>query len=285
MILIKNRLSAGFFSNFNAAMGWYWYSMKIGTPIYIDWDGSPNENIFNYFFEQKYKYNSHQYEHNANFQHSPLYTNEIKELFKQEIGESFYNTYDNGWFFCNGKIYKDSSLSKLRHLYNKVYNENLKLKTHLVPITNIPENTLGVNYRFINFYFTNDGKMTPYKNIMSLEEYNNKYLHDMETEFENGKYEKIYVASSQRIFFEKCLNKFKDKMIFIPLNRLEEDTWEIHRNVPLKKEYTDILSEINNLNRCKKLLVSPSNITFALLYMNPNITYKPFDFITETYTG
>jgi hypothetical protein len=284
MILIKNRIHAGFFSNFNAVIGWYWYSIKTGIPVYIHWDGLENQNIFDKFFDQKYQYSPHQYEYDANFQSSPLYTDQIKELFRTDIGESLYN-YDNGWFFCQGKVYTDPALSKLRHLYNKVYNHSLKLRTQVIPVCNIPPKTLGVNYRFINHYFTTDGKMTPFKNLMSLEEYNNMYLQQMESTFENGKYEKIYIASSQRIFFEKCLNKFKDKMIFIPLNRLEEDRCEIHRNVPLKKEYTDVLSEVNNLSRCENLLVCPSNITFALLYMNPNINYEIFNFLKETYTG
>lgn len=285
MILIKNRLNAGLFSNLNAVVGWYWYSMRTGTPAYIDWDGVPNQNIFDYFFIQKHKYEYHQYENNANFQHSPLYTDQIKEAFKEDIGELMYNKYDTGWFLCKGEVYTEPDFLRLRNLYNYIYTENLKLKTELIPTIDIPQKTLGVNYRYIKMYFTNDGKMTPFKDIMSLEEYHKKYLDQMEFTFENGKYEKIYVASSHRVFFDKCIRKFKDKILYIPLIRLEEDLWEIHRNVSLEKEYRDVLSDVLNLSKCDHLVISPSNIVFSLLYMNTNITYDVFEFLKDVFTG
>jgi len=285
MILVKNRLNAGFFSNLNAALGWYWYSMRTDVPVHVHWDGVPNKNVFDEFFQQKYAYKPHNYENNANVQHSPLFTDQIKEAFKEDIGELLFNKYDNGWFFCKGSVYTESEFVKLRRVYNYVYNENLKLKSELIPVSNIPEKTLGVNYRYIKMYFTNDGKMTPFKQIMSLEEFNKKYLEQIESTFESGKYEKIYVASSHRVFFEECLNKFKDKLLYIPMNRLEEDLWEAERNVPLTTEYTDVLTDTLNLTKCDHLLISPSNIIFAALYINPNVTYNIFDFLKETYTG
>lgn len=285
MILVKNRLNAGFFSNFNAALGWYWYSMKTGIPIHVHWDGSPNENIFDYFFEQKHKYQTHTYENNANFQHSPVFTDEIKEEFKKDIGEILYNKYDNGWFFCNGKVYTEETFYKLRNLYNELYTKNLRLKTHLIPSIDIPQKTLGVNYRYIIMYFTNDGKMTPYKNLMSTDEYHKEYITQIENTFEKGNYEKIYIASSQRLFFEECLKKFKDKLLYIPMKRVEENQIEFDRGVSFRKECADVLFDTINLTKCDHLLISPSNIIFAALYINPNISYEIFDFLKETYTG
>jgi len=285
MILIKNRVEAGFFSNLNAALGWYWYSMRTEIPVHVHWNGLPNKNIFDDFFHQKFKYDQYQYENNANFQHSPLYTDQIKEAFKEDIGEKLFNRYDNGWFFCQGKVYDDDNFINLRRLYNYVYNENLKLKSELIPTSDIPPKTLGINYRYIKMYFTNDGKMTPFKQIMSLDEYNKKYLEQIESTFENGNYEKIYLASSHRVFFEQCLNKFKDKVLYIPMNRLEEDLWEAQRNVTLTKEYIDVLTDTLNLTKCDHLLISPSNIIFAALYINSNISYNVFNFLKETYTG
>jgi len=288
MILIKNRLNAGFFSNLNTVLGWYWYSMRTETPVHVHWNGLPNKNIFDDFFYQKFKYDQYQYENNANFQHSPLYTDQIKEAFKEDIGEKLFNTYDNGWFFCQGKVYVDDDFQKLRSLYNYIYNENLKLKSDIIPSYDIPSKTLGINYRFIGMYFTNDEKRTPYKNLMSLEEFNTKYLDQIEYTFETGKYEKIYLASNHRIFFEQCLRKFQDKLLYLPIKRLEEHQGaypELDRGVSLKTEYTDVLTDTINLTKCDHLLISPSNIIFAGLYINPNISYEIFDFLKETYTG
>lgn len=286
MILIKNRLNAGFFSNLNAAMGWYWISMRTGIPVHVKWDGIPNKNIFDDVFIQKYEYSAPTYENNANFQHSPLFTEEIKEAFKEDIDAELVSKYD-GWFFCQGKIYTDPMFDKIRKLYNYVYIENLKLNPSLeLQNIKIHENTLGVNYRYIEYYFTNDGKMTPFKEIMSLDEYHKNYLTDIESEFENGKYDKIYVASSQKMFFDICCKKFKDKLTYLPMNRVDEGVLgELYRGVPLIKEFSDVLSDAINLSKCKHLIVAPNNITFAVLYMNPTITYKVINFLKETYTG
>ena len=285
MILIKNRLNAGFFSNLNAVLGWYWYSMRTETPVHVHWNGLPNKNIFDDFFYQKFKYDQYQYENNANFQHSPLYTDQIKEAFKEDIGEKLFNTYDNGWFFCQGKVYDDDNFINIRRLYNYIYNENLKLKSEVIPSYDIPSKTLGINYRYIIMYFTNDGKMTPYKNLMSIDQYHKEYITQIENTFEKGNYEKIYIASSQRLFFEECLKKFKDKLLYIPMKRVEENQIEFDRGVSLRKEYTDVLFDTINLTKCDHLLISPSNIIFAGLYINPNISYEIFDFLKETYTG
>ena len=94
MILIKNRLNAGFFSNLNAAIGWYWYSMRTEIPIHVHWDGLENKNIFDEFFHQKYRYQPYDYENNANIQHSSLFTEQIKDAFKEDIGELLFNKYD-----------------------------------------------------------------------------------------------------------------------------------------------------------------------------------------------
>lgn len=286
MILIKNRLSAGFFSNLNAVIGWYWYSMRTNTPIHIHWDGLVNQNIFDNFFYQKFKYEQHQYENDANFQHSPLYTDQIKKALKEDIGENFHNKYENGWYLCKGKVYVDGDFQKLRNLYNFVYTTNLKIKPNKIVTSNIPENTLGVNYRFIDMYFFNEAPdfSKPLKNYMSLDEYHSSYLEQIEKTFEEGKYNNVYLASSQRIFFELCLNKFKDKLLYLPMERLAEGLWQQNRNVTLEKEYTDVLTDVFNLSKCSHLLISPSNIAFALLYINPNITYNTFDFLKNLHT-
>ena len=288
MILIKNRLNAGFFSNLNAVIGWYWYSMRTDTPVYIHWDGLNNQNIFDEFFNQKYTYQRHFFESDGFYQFSPFYIDLIKDAFKEDVSEDFYNKYENGWYLCNGKVYVDDDFQKLRNLYNYIYNENLKLKSDIIPSYDIPSKTLGINYRFIGMYFTNDEKRTSYKNLMSLEEFNTKYLDQIEYTFETGKYEKIYLASSNRIFFEQCLHKFQDKLLYLPIKRLEEHQGaypELDRGVSLKTEYTDVLTDTINLTKCDHLLISPSNIIFAGLYMNPNISYEIFDFLKETYTG
>lgn len=286
MILIKNRLSAGFFSNLNAVIGWYWYSIKTGIPVYIHWDGLENQNIFDNFFDQKYTYQNHFFESNSFYQFSPFYSDLIKNAFKEDISEEFYNKHENGWYLCKGKVYTDSDFQKLRNLYNYIYTTNLKIKPNKIITSNIAENTLGVNYRFIDMYFFNEAPdfSKPLKNYMSLDEYHSSYLEQIEKTFEEGKYNNVYLASSQRIFFELCLNKFKDKLLYLPMERLDEGLWQQNRNVTLEKEYTDVLTDVFNLSKCSHLLISPSNIAFALLYINPNITYNTFDFIKNLHT-
>lgn len=284
MILVKNRLNAGFFSNLNAVLGWYWYSMRTETPIYVHWDGLYSENAFDKFFEQKHKYVQHDFEHNANVQHSLLFTDQIKEAYKEDIGETIFNKYDNGWFFCQGLVYTEEIFNHLRQLYNYVYTENLKLKTSLLNPLSIPKKTLGVNFRYIQFYYTNDGKRTPFKTIMSFEEYYKKYMEEIESVFERDNYEHIYLASSQKYFTDLCSEKFKDKFICNSMKRVGEYQSEYDRGVSLTEEYTKVLEDAINLTNCDHLLVSPSNLMFGVLYINPNISYDVVNFLKETHT-
>jgi len=286
MILIKNRLSAGFFSNFNAVIGWYWYSMKTNTPMHVQWNGLVDQNIFESFFIQKHEYDNHIFESDSFYQFSQFYTDLIKNEFKNDISQEFYNKYENGWYLCKGKVYTDPDFQKLRNLYNYIYTTNLKIKSEKLQPFNIPENTLGINYRFIDMYFFNEAPdfSEPLKNHISLDDYHKLYLEQIEKTMEEGKYNNIYLASSQRIFFELCLNKFKDKLLYLPMERLNEGLWQQCRNVSLEKEYTDILTDVFNLSKCRHLLISPSNIAFGLLYINPNINYTVFDFLKNLHT-
>lgn len=284
MILIKNRLSAGFFSNLNAVINWYWYSMRTDIPIYVLWDGIQNKNIFDIFFQQKFKYESHNYENNANVQHSPLFTDQMKNALKEDVGDELFNKYQ-GWFFCQGTVYTEPNFDKLRQLYNYIYTENLKFNSHHIPNIELPINTLGVNYRYIHFYFTDDGKRTPFNTLMSVEEYNNNYLTQIESTFEKGKYSKIYVASSQRLFFDICLKKFKDKLLYLPMKRLEEHQTEYDRGIPLIDEFINVLTDVINLTKCSHLIVSPSNLIFGALYINPYITFEMMEFLKHTHTS
>lgn len=285
MILIKSRILAGFFSNLNAAITWYWYSMRTDIPIYVQWDGIDGENAIELFFTQKYRYSSSpDYEHNANFQHSSLFTDQMKIALKEDVGNYLFDKY-GGWFFCQGNIYIEQEFYKLRNLYNYIYTENLKLHDKYITPSHSLTNTLGINYRFIHFYFTDDGKRTPFSKIMSYEEYNKKYLTQIESTFEDGRFEKIYLASSQEPFFNLCLEKFKDKLLYIPMRRLTANEEEYTRGCSLFEEYSNVLKDVINLTNCSKLLISPSNLILGALYINPHIKYEVFDFLKHTITA
>lgn len=284
MILIKNRLSAGFFSNLNAVLGWYWYSMRTDIPIHVYWDGVPHKNVFDIFFEQKYKYASAEFEYNANFQHHFVFTDQIKEAFKEDIGETIFNSYDNGWFFCQGLLYTEPEINHIRQLYNYIYTENLKLNYELIQQPRLPENIMGVNYRFLRFYYTNDNKRTPFHTLMSVEEYHKKYINQIEASFETGGFDGIYLASSQQGFLDLCIKRFKDKLLYLPMTRIGEHQTEYERNSTLTEEYTNVLKDVTNLTNCKHLVISPSNLIFGVLYMNPNVSFDVFDFLKQTHT-
>lgn len=284
MILVKNRLNAGFFSNLNAALGWYWYSMRTEIPVHVHWEGIPQKNAFDVFFKQKYEYSPHSYEHNANVQHSALFTDQIKEAYKEDVGDKIFNKYDNGWFFCQGILYTEPEINHIRRLYNYIYSENVKLNSELIQQPQLPENTLGINYRFLRFYYTNDGKRTPFHTLMSVEEYHKKYLDQIELTFETGKYDNVYIASSQQGFLDMCSKKFKDKMLCLTMKRIGEHQTEFERGSPLTEEYVNVLKDVNNLINCRHLVISPSNLIFGVLYMNPNVGFDVFDFLKQTHT-
>ena len=52
------------------------------------------------------------------YQFSQFYTDLIKNEFKNDISQEFYNKYENGWYLCKGKVYTDPDFQKLRNLYN-----------------------------------------------------------------------------------------------------------------------------------------------------------------------
>jgi len=282
MILIRNRLNAGFFSNLNAVLGWYWYSMRTEIPIHVSWGGLPDSNIFDVFYTQKYPWYPYDYEHNANVQHSPMFTDQIKEAFKEDIGETIFNKYDSGWFFCRGQLYTEPFFDNLRRLYNYIYTENLKFHSELIQTDSLPQKTLGVNYRFIHFYQNLDD--VPFDKLMSVEEYNKKYLNQIEKTMEKGGYEKIYLASSHKLFFDVALERFKDKLLYLPMKRVEEHQTEYNRGITLMEEFVNVLKDVTNLTKCDKLLVSPSNLIFGTLYINPDIKFEVVDFLKQTHT-
>lgn len=279
MIIVKNRLNAGFFSNFNAVLGWYWFHMRTDIPIHVMWDGLPGENIFNRFFTQKFEYSTPLFESNGNVQHSHVFSEDLQSAFKEDIGDELYDKY-NGWFMCRGSLYTEPTFQKLRDLYNHIYLSNLTPKYSFPNI--VPENTLGVNYRYINMYLTEGG--IPFSQRMTTEAYHNLYLNEIEERYESGKFDKIYVACSHKMFFDICESKFKDKLLYIPMERLKENLWEIHRNSPLTEEFANVLHDVHNLTQCSDLLISPSNIIFSTLMFNPNVPFTVFKFLKDAHT-
>lgn len=288
MVLLNNRLNAGFFSNFNAAIDWAWYSKVANDPTYIHWNGfeSQDGNMFEKLFRQKYVNDKCQNVYNGYYRWSPYRSSEVDNLRRITIPD-LYDAFD-GWFFCDEEVYRHPQFNTLRHVLHTAYTEQFSFNENLqFPLADFSLKTLGVQYRFI-VHYRNKTTEVPISSIMTLDEYNELYIKQIEDTFEKGNFEQIYLGCDQENFLQLCHKKFGDKIICTEhIRSVGINDWTskiIQTNNSLLDEWVYVLTDAINLSKCDYFLGSPSNVTFGVLTLNPNLNFEMFKHLKHMLT-
>lgn len=261
---------AGFFSNFLRYIAW---TLCHGNEKiifhFVDTPGNhpkpsltqdilEKENIWNVIFEQP--------EYNL----SNFIGNNCECNFPTEY-PSPLDKINNGYIYCNAKIYTHEHFQRIREIY---YGETQKLiltpyiKEYINKNSTMllyPEKTLAVFIRFPGHYRTNDDNI--YAIISEIEEILDKHNLDY-----------IYLVTMVDEYVQLFINKFKNKVIFFGNKRLttKNKDW-LDEMSDYKQECIDCFSEVYLASKCKFAIGASSNMLLGCLFLNPTMEFKIFD--------
>jgi hypothetical protein len=291
MIKIENDcggyLPGGFFSKFLIVLDWVHNSIYEKEKVYVDWTcrGNLDHNLWDTLFEQPslsedkdrvsilYHYR---------FYHSDYAYSKIHEILPM------YNEY-NGKFWNNPKVFIDNNFQLLRDEYNKSWNK-ISVKKHVNEniqkyLNNFGNKTLGVTVRIPLHYTYNQPEGEAISRRMSPESYYDQIYQEIKSEFENGGYDKIFVACDVDYFIKLMVDRFgEDKIIFTEykrVNGLDQD-W-VEKKLTFKEEYFLILSDVLLLSKCDLIMGGSSNIFLGSLFINNHVKFKIFNLLNEVY--
>jgi hypothetical protein len=261
---------AGFFSNFLKYIAW---TLCHGNEKFIfhfvDTPGNhpipsitkeilEKENIWNVIFEQpEYTLND-------------LIVNKCECNFPTEY-PSPLDKINNGYIYCNAKIYTHEHFQRIREIY---YGETQKLiltpyiKEYINKNSTMllyPEKTIAVFIRYPLHYRDKNDKI--YDMISEVEDLMHKY--DLEY---------IYLVTMVDEYVQLFINKFKNKVIFFGNKRLTtiNKDW-LDDMKDYKQECIDCFSEVYVASKCKYAVGSSSNMLLGCLFLNPKMEFKIFD--------
>lgn len=277
MTLVSINREAGLGSIFLQALDWLWYSEHTKIPLYVYWPYG-GKNMFDLFFDQKQSAPTADYKIVRVNYHSTEFNSEEEDK-RRDAEINIYTKYKTTSCFlcCNPFVYQDPEFVKFRTVLNGVMGKHWTPK---FSDSSIPENTLGVHLRRRDHY-TVDGNSQPMSDIISLEEYYKQNIAEIQQEFETGNYDNIYIACHMKPYFDKVLNVFKDKALFLDFERWGEEIRDSNFCTP--QSYTEALQDKVNLSKCKYLIGNVSNFTMMTLILNPNLPFKIFGTVKNCY--
>jgi hypothetical protein len=287
------RWSAGFGSNFLQAIDWLWYQKNTGVPIYVDWRYG-NFNFFNSFFTQKTSENPRSFSTDAYYISSPLAEPDVTEA--RYLDLPLYKKHEH-MLFGKDSVYQEPNFIDVITFFNKLYKENLTP----TPLGIKPEtfiDTLGVHARYIGLYYADTEYKVPLYSVIPEEEYYARNLAQLKEKFESGGYKNIFLGCDDVVFFNMCLEEFKDKVMYQNYKRTIYHNWEnrlhtkgkmnsqgLAERLPVNAEFTNALVDITALSMCKDFLGSVSSFTFSVLVFNPFKNFELFKTTSGVMTG
>lgn len=291
MIIIENDcdgyLPGGFFSKFLVVLDWVHNSIYEKEIVYVDWTcrGGLDHNLWDTLFEQpnlKFDINRDIILFHYRFYHGE---------YKHSNIESILPNYDKykGKFWNNPKIFKDEDFQILRNEYNKAWN-HIKVKDHVIKNVegykkDFGNKTLGVTVRIPLHYTYNEPEGDAISKRMSPETYYDNIYKEIEDEFNNNGYDKIFVACDVEYFINLMIDKFgNDKIVFTNYRRVSglDQDW-VEKKLSFKDEYFLILSDALLLSNCDLIMGGSSNIFLGSLFINNKADFKIFNLLNEVY--
>lgn len=292
MIKIENEchgsLPGGFFSKFLIVLDWVHNSIYQKEKVFVDWScrGNLDYNLWETLFEQPLL-NEDITERNITLFHYRFYHQE--HIYKKinEIIPIFKNY--NGKFWNNPIIFNDTDFQNVRNEFNKAW-KKIKIKSHVINDVNyylekFGKKTLGVTVRIPLHYTYEKPEGNAISKTISPHTYYDLIYEEIKNEFENGNYDKIFIACDVEYFINLMINKFgKEKLVFTEYDRVKglDNDW-VEKKLSLKDEYFLILRDALLLTECNLILGGSSNIFIGSLFMNNNVNFKIFKLLKDVY--
>ncbi len=291
MIEINNNcnggnIPVGFFANLLFTIDWVHNSLYNGEKIFVNWNCNTSENLWNYFFEQ------------PNFDINNSYNltiNNFRVLYDKKFTIDNINdiikVYDkyNGWFCNNVNLFYDENFQNLRDEFNKAYNSlilNEKILSELETFKDeFNSNVLGVAVRIPSHYTFDRTEGVPTLSRISCENFYEKICDEIFEEFNNGKYEKIFVCCDIEYFLNLLKSKFGDGvLIYTKYDRIKtlDGDW-VNKQLSFYEEYKMALIDCLLLSKSKYIIGGSSNIFLTSLIINNKIDFKIFNLLNNSY--
>lgn len=291
MIKIENDcggyLPGGFFSKLLIVLDWVHNSIYQKEKVYVDWTcrGNLGYNLWDTLFYQPNL--NDDINRNVTLYHYRFYHHNYAY---PRIGDIIpnYRQYE-GKFWNNPNIFLDQNFQILRDEYNRAWNK-INIKSHVIENLNkylidFGKKTLGVSVRIPLHYTYNRPEGDPISKKMSPESYYDQICQEIEDEFDNNDYDKIFVACDVEYFINLMIEKFgRDKIIFTDYKRVSglDQDW-VEKKLSFRDEYFLILSDALLLSKCDLIMGGSSNIFLGTLFINNHIQFKIFNILKEVY--
>jgi hypothetical protein len=288
MIEIKNvcyHNPPGAFSHIYTVLDWVHNSIYTNEKIFINWDCGFDGNLWEVFFEQpKFNVDTH------------LHLKVTNPRSKQDVFENIndvipiYDKY-NGYFCNNVKVFCDEQFSYLRNEYNKSWSyitvkDNIKQYVENFTQKFKGFKVLGVAVRCPTHYFVNNIDSNIFlHNKIDPNLFYEKVISEIEIEFNNNNYDKIFVCCDVEPFINLLISKFgKDNILYTEYDRVKDlnQDW-FCKNTPIQEEYKMVIIDSLILSNCNYLLGSSSNIFLITLFINKTVNFKLFEILNNCY--
>jgi hypothetical protein len=247
-IIHKNHNGDGFFAKFNHVLMHLATSIELNLIPYVDYTRPSNlrdhsnviKNEWEYCFDQNYK---------------------IEEVYKDYV---LSDGNFKEWYPAGGKNFKNKELvKKLNFLYEKY----IKVKPEILDKLNQEVKkfkTLAVHCR--------RSDMVNYHPNIALNYTNEIFLNKTLKIFNEGNFEKIYLATEEFEILDFFKRELGDKLIYQDCFRVgpnespvfKNDSRPLHRTLQCQEVLIDAL----NMSECESLLCGVSGVSNGVIYIN-----------------
>ena len=267
---------SGFFCHFFYILGGVNYCLNNNLKPVVDWshifniygDSSrPESNPFEYFFNQKYSINDL----------TPDNHIVAPDGFSKDVWPEDHIPYG-----VEGLKLRD--YSTLVSKFNKVFTDVFSIKEDILKEIN----TDVSKYKTLGVHCRRSDMVLGHPQHALVHDLNETYSKVIKT-FEQGNYEKIYLATEENEIIDFFKEKFQDKLIY------QENIW---RADPGVKEWCwynmrsndrpqhnylkgkEVLLDSLNLSKCDSIICSISNVSYSAIIFN-NLNYSNIYYFDE----
>lgn len=283
---------SGVFSNFLRILDWLWYSKYTGNQVCFDWTESGKDLLSSIIDVgpkcDQVKFNTSNW---VEFCNLPL----SDDIERRRSKIPFYKKdiyYSKGYFYTTPEIFKEPEFQLVRDELNSIFKEKVKFKDSFLslPQTNIldkNQKNLGVHIRSMQHYLKNSHHKGKELTI-SVSEFYSENAKFVKKEFEEGGYDKVYVACDINDFMVEVKKLIPEQnLVFIDYRRGNNNQdWKdkyIVFGYDGETETTNCFIDAYNLSICQDLIMSVSNVAFGVLCMNSKMRFKMFPMLENLY--
>lgn len=247
--VIKRTPGAGLFSNFIFVLNHIKIADSCGFKPVVDMENfytiynekfkiNNTKNAWNYYFDNKSKYNLNEIYNNNKF---ILTNNQFSKLFSHTIDDDEFRRLFNKYFKINRKYIKFADEFKKKYFTGKM------LAVHL----------RGTSYK------TSANHPFP----ITIEQ----TLNLLDEILKKKKYSKIFLCTEDQTYFDLIKKEFKDKVIFLndSYKSLKDDAFEVYPRASHRYRLgRDILIEALLISKCNGFVYSNTNVSEFVKFLD-----------------